>query len=144
MKRTDTNTIHNTALELHVKAKNPKKNVSQDNFTMWLSSTTRKNMDQLEDQLILNFTYLYGNQPNDDLSRWKVMQMRRMCSNIHMSGVQTATQVSLRSLRGTNRNRISIGIELESFWSQKSPDKKMHCNCKWQIYCSLPNSLIQH
>ena len=40
-KRTDTNTIHNTAMEVHVNAQNPKKNVSQDNYTMWMSLTTK-------------------------------------------------------------------------------------------------------
>lgn len=144
MKRIDTNTIHNTPLELHVNVQNPKKNVSQDNFTMWLSSTTEKNMDQLEDILVLNGTYLHGNQPNDNLSKWKVMQMRRCVPiPIIMSGVLTDRQVSLQSLCGTNRNKISIVIELESFWSQESPNKEMQCNCKWQIYCYLPYSWIQ-
>jgi hypothetical protein len=140
MKRTDTNTIHNTPLQLHVNTQNPKKNVGKDNVTMWLSSTTEKNMDQLEDRLVLNYmaTCPMTISPNE---KWC---NEKMCTNICiMSGVLTDRQVSLQSLCGTNRNKISIAIELESFWSQESPNKKMQYNCKWQIYCYLPDSWIR-
>jgi len=34
MKHTDTNTIHNTPLQLHVNTQKPNKNVGNDNVTM--------------------------------------------------------------------------------------------------------------
>jgi hypothetical protein len=62
----------------------------------------------------------------------------KMCTDIRiMSGVLTDRQVNLRSLHGTNRNKIGTLIELESFWSQESPNKKIHCNCDKSIATCL-------
>jgi len=141
MKWTDTNTIHNTAMEVQVNTQNPKKNVSHDNFSMWLSSTTEKNVDQLEDRFVLNCNCCMAASPmmifpNEKWCKWEGVYW------YPYHGWSSDRQVSLRSLRGTNRNRISIVIALESFWSQESPNKETQCNCNWQIYCCLPYSWI--
>jgi hypothetical protein len=65
MKRTDTNTIHNTPLELHVNAQNPKKNVSQDNYHVTEFNSIEKHRSarrQISPEL-------HCSQPNDDLSK---------------------------------------------------------------------------
>ena len=108
--------------------------------TMWLSSTTEKNVIQLEDRLVLNCmaTSPMTIFPNEKLRKWEGVYQ---CAYHVWSSDR---QVSLRSLRGTNRNRISIVIELESFWSQELPNKETQCNCKLQIYWYLPDSWTQH